>query len=73
MFASLIMKDYTALKAAIQTRTRSQRSAIWPGGKNQIRMLKWFPIFNLIEHHYLAEDCPAPGGGEGGGGGWGWG
>ena len=31
------------------------------GGKNQIKILKWFPLFNLIEHHYLAEDCPALG------------
>ena len=35
------------------------------GEKNQIRMLKWFLIFNLIEHPYLAEDCPAPGVGVG--------
>ena len=60
MFASLIMKDYTALKAAIQTRTRSEVSYL-AGGKNQIKILKWFPLFNLIEHHYLAEDCPALG------------
>ena len=47
MFASLIMKDYIALKAAIQTRTLSQRSAIWPGGKKSDKNVETVPHFQL--------------------------